>query len=314
VPAYLDNGHMARDKISRPSFAPRNWPGWLGVLILIFISWLPRRAGLWLVAPIGPLLYRIATRRREVAERNLERCFPELDDAQRTDIVKGCFNSLGRMIAETAWCWSPFTRRIGRISTLHGLEYLLEAEERGRGVLLLTSHNTCIEIGGHIVSHNAQVSGIYRPLGNAVLEWYQTSSRLKYAEQMISKRDARAALRLLRNGGVIWYAPDQDFGAAQSEFAPFFGISTATLLATHKFPKMTGCAVVPMFPRYDRERKHYDVYISPALEDFPSGNPAADLARINEVMEEQARKAPDQYWWIHRRFKTRPEGEPPFYD
>ena len=121
------------------------------------------------------------------------------------------------------------------------------------------------------------------------------------------------ALRTLQNGGVIWYAPDQDFGAAQSEFAPFFGIPTATLLATHRFPKMTGCAVVPMFPHYDRKGKRYDVYISPALEDFPSDDPVADLTRVNRVMEEQARKAPDQYWWIHRRFKTRPEGEPDFY-
>ena len=119
---------MPEADIKRPSFAPSNWAGWLGVLVLIGLSWLPWRAGLLLVSPLGPLLYRLATRRRQVAERNLEHCFPELGDEQREEILKGCFSSLARMIAETAWCWSPFVRRIERIGSLHGLENLLEAE------------------------------------------------------------------------------------------------------------------------------------------------------------------------------------------
>jgi KDO2-lipid IV(A) lauroyltransferase len=136
---------------------------------------------------------------------------------------------------------------------------------------------------------------------------------LRYADSMISKRDARGAVRVLRAGKVLWYAPDQDFGPDQSVFAPLFGIETATLLATHRLPAMTGCAVVPMFPRRDPVSGKYVVDILPALEDFPSADPVADLARVNALMEAQVRKAPGQYWWIHRRFKTRPEGDTPFY-
>ncbi|NIP19391.1 MAG: LpxL/LpxP family Kdo(2)-lipid IV(A) lauroyl/palmitoleoyl acyltransferase [Xanthomonadales bacterium] len=299
----------------RPSFAPRNWSGWIAVALFFLLGMLPQRVGIWLTEPLGPLLCRFATRRRKVAERNLERCLPELDEAERERILRGCFRSLARMIAETAWCWSPLRGRIKRIGQVHGLEHLFDAEEQGRGVLVLTSHNTCLEIGGCILGYTVQGRGVYRPMKNEVIEWYQNRRRRHYIEGgLIAKRDVRAMIRLLRNGGMLWYAPDQDFGPDQSVFAPFFGIQTATLLATYRLPKMTGCALVPMFPRYDRKRRRYDVYLYPALEDFPTDDPVADLSRINAVLERQVREEPEQYWWIHRRFKTRPEGEPPFYD
>jgi KDO2-lipid IV(A) lauroyltransferase len=299
----------------KPSFAPRNWPGWIGVSLIWLLGMLPQRIGLWLTEPAGFVFYHLAGRRRKIAERNLERCLPELDARERKGILKGCFRSLARMIAETAWCWSPLRGRIHRIAKVHGLENLFDAEERGDGVLVLTSHNTCLEIGGCIMGYTVQGRGVYRPMRNEVMDWYQNRCRRRYSEGgMISKRDVRAMIRLLRSGGMLWYAPDQDFGLDQSVFASFFGIQTATLLATHRLPRITGCAVVPMFPRYDRKRRRYDVYLYPALEDFPTDDPVADLERINAILEAQVREEPEQYWWIHRRFKTRPKGEPPFYE
>jgi KDO2-lipid IV(A) lauroyltransferase len=185
----------------------------------------------------------------------------------------------------------------------------------GRGVLLVTAHFTCLEICARVFAmpyDNA--AAIYRPLRNPVLEWYQNRGRARYAQCMIRKDDLRGAVRFLRSGGVLWYAPDQDFGADRSLFAPFFGISTATLTVTTRLARLTGCRVVPMLPHYDRTRRKYVVRMYPALEDFPSGDDLADLTRVNAMIEEHVREAPEQYWWIHRRFKTRPEGEPPFYD
>ncbi len=130
---------------------------------------------------------------------------------------------------------------------------------------------------------------------------------------MISKRDMLGAVRALRRGDLVWYAPDQDFGPQQSLFVPFFGVQAATLLATHRLPRMAQCDVVTMMPRYVPEENVYEVVISPVLEQFPGPDPEADLARINDLLEAQIREAPEQYWWIHRRFKTRPEGEPDFY-
>jgi KDO2-lipid IV(A) lauroyltransferase len=284
------------------------------VATLWLLSVLPRGLVLRLSESLGILLYRIGGRRRRVAERNLERCFPEMSQEKRAAILRENFRSLGRMLAETAWSWSPNDRRIDRISTLHDYENLEEALRRGKGVLIVTSHNTCLEIGARILTRRLDGSGVYRPLKNEVIEWYQNRSRARYVHAMISKRDMRSGIRLLREGRALWYAPDQDFGPELSTFAPFFGIPTATLLATHRLPKMTGCAVVMMFPRYDRASRTYHVDISPSLENFPTDDPVADLTRINALIEESVRHTPEQYWWIHRRFKTRPPGEAPFYD
>jgi KDO2-lipid IV(A) lauroyltransferase len=303
--------------LKRPSLAPRNWPGWLGVGLIWLLGKMPQKAGLVLSGPLGKLMGAAMKRRRQIALRNIERCFPELNGEQREALVRDSFNALARALFEIAWSWSASTRRILRMSQVDGMENFLDAEETGRGVLLITAHLSCLEIGGRIVSETAGrgvFSGMYRPLKSEVLEWYQTRSRLQYGRGMISKRDMRSAIRYLRKGGILWYAPDQDFGPEQSLFAPFFGIQTATLLATHRLVAMTGCVVVPMFPVYDAETRRYTVRLLPALEDFPSDDAQQDLARLNAVMEAHVRTAPEQYWWIHRRFKTRPEGEAPFYD
>lgn len=308
-----DNGRMSQPQLQRPSLAPRNWPGWIVVSLLWLLGWMPRPLGRLLVAPVGPLAFRFASRRRRVAQRNLERCFPGWSSEQIERITRESFNSVARMIAEMAWCWSGPMSRFEKMGRIHGLEHLQRAEQRGKGVLLVTGHSTSLEIGGRMLLTRSRFGGVYRPLGNPVVEWYQTRGRLRYAEFMISKRNAREAVRVLKKGGILWYAPDQDFGPEQSEFAPFFGIRTATLLATHRLPSMTGCAVVPMYPVYDRHSGKYDIYVLPELDNYPTDDPVADLSRINAIIEEQVRKAPEQYWWIHRRFKTRPAGEADFY-
>ena len=305
---------MSEKPLPHPPKAPRHWPSWLAVGFLWVLGKLPRGLGLAITRPLGPLMHALMGRRRAVAARNIERCFPELGEEEVARLVRRSFRSLARAVTEMAWAWSGPDRLIARLGEVRGLEHLERARAAGKGVLMVTHHSTCLEIGARLVIFEHQgVSGVYRPLKNPVMEWYQTRGRTRYADAMVSKRDARGAVRVLRAGKVLWYAPDQDFGPEQSVFAPFFGIETATLLATHRLPKMTGCAVVPMFPRWDAEAGRYVVEILPALEDFPSEDPVADLTRVNALMEAQVRKAPEQYWWIHRRFKTRPEGEPPFY-
>ena len=201
------------------------------------------------------------------------------------------------------------------MARIEGAEHVLRARERGRGVMYITAHVTCLEMGGRIASFEVpEAKGVYLPLNNPVLEWYQNRSRKRYVKGSISKRDPRAIIRFLRKGGELWYASDQDFGARRSIFAPFFGIETATLEATERFVQLSGCAVVPMYPVYDEATRTYVVNFDEPLKDFPSGDAREDLGRINRLFEEKIRQCPEQYWWIHRRFKTRPEGEPPFYE
>mgnify|MGYP001815126294 CR=1 FL=1 len=305
---------MVSTPTKRPPLTPRHWPGWLGVSFLWLLGKTPFWFGRFLSGPLGSLMSGLMKSRRKVAERNMERCFPELDDKQRQALVDGCFKSLGRMLFEVTWSWSASTRRIRKMGEIDGFENMGKARENGRGVLVITGHITCLEIGGRYLGLKVpECMGIYRPLKSPVLEWYQNRSRKRYTEGTISKRDMRSAIRFLRNGGVLWYAPDQDFGPKQSTFAPFFGIQTATLDATVKLVELTNCAVVPMFPMFDASSGMYRVTFYPALENFPGGDMVQDLTRVNAQLEQQIRQAPEQYWWIHRRFKTRPEGEPPFY-
>jgi len=304
---------MITEPGKRPSLAPRNWPGWIGISFIWLVGKFPQRLGLWLAVPLASLLHRGMKKRRFIAERNIERCFPEFPDDQRQQLVRDCFRSLARTVFEIAWSWSASDRRFRKFGSVVGEENYRAACEGGRGVLMVTAHMTCLELGGRLLGETIPIGGIYRPLKSPVLEWFQNRGRLRYGTMMISKRDMRSAIRVLRRGGTIWYAPDQDFGREQSIFAPFFGIQTATLLATQRLARLTGCAVVPMFPVYDPVSRRYTAQIQPALDAFPSDDEQADLARINAIMESHIRTAPEQYWWIHRRFKTRPEGEPPFY-
>jgi len=314
-PVSGDNSAMIRAAPTRPPLTPRHWPGWIGVGFIWLLGRTPRAAGVWLSRPLGWLLARLMQGRRRVARRNIERCFPQLDLARREALIDGCFRALGRMLFETAWSWTASEARLRRMSRYEGLELARQAAAEGRGVLVVTAHFTCLEIGARLTALAFdRAAGVYRPLRSPVLEWYQNRCRGRYAEAMISKRDMRAAIRYLRGGGVLWYAPDQDFGPQQSEFVPFFGIPAATLVATVRLVELTGCKIVPMFPRYDAVSGQYVVTFRPPLDDFPSGDIVKDLARINAMLEDQVRAAPEQYWWIHRRFKTRPDGEPPFYD
>ncbi len=306
---------MKTESLKKPPLTPKYWAGWLGIGLFWLVGKLPQRLCLVLSIPLAWLMARLMKRRRSIAVRNIERCFPELDADQRQAIVDDCFRSLARAVFEIAWSWSASRRRILKISEVEGLDNFLGAHKQGRGVLLIAAHLSCIEIGGRIVTQRyPDGKGMYRPLKSPVLEWYQAQARAKYPVGMISKRNMRSAIRYLRNGGVMWYAPDQDFGADQSVFVPFFGIQTATLVATHRLIQMTGCAVVPMFPSYDPETRRYTVRLLPPLADLPGDDPVPYLAMLNKIMEDQIRRAPGQYWWVHRRFKTRPDGEPPFYD
>lgn len=308
---------MASPVDPRPPLTPRYWPSWLAVGLLWLLGRTPQWLALALVLPIGDLTRRLMKRRRRIAQINIERCFPELDRAAQEVILRDCFRSLARALFETAWSWSASDDRMRRLSEVEGREHVVRAHENGRGVLLVTAHMSCLEIGARLMAlglgPDLPATGIYRPLRNPVIEWYQNRGRRSYAASMISKREIRRAIRLLRKGGLVWYAPDQDFGREQSVFVPFFGVPAATLLATHRLAQAADCAVVPMFPVYEPLSRTYTIRFLPALENFPGPDAAADLARVNAIMEAQIRAVPGQYWWIHRRFKTRPDGEAPFY-
>jgi len=251
--------------------------------------------------------------RRRIAGRNFELCFPELDARARRRLVRRHFRFLAEMLSEGAIAWSRPGRLDARFGTVEGIEHLERAQRSGRGVLLLTGHSTSLELGGRLLCERVPTWGVYRPQRNRVVEAFQNRGRLRYARGMFRRNELRAMVRHLRAGRTLWYAPDQDFGPQRSTFVPFFGLATATATGIVGMARMGNAVVLPMYPLRDPETGRVRVVIEAPFEDFPSGDEVRDLARFNAFLERHIRRDPAQYFWVHRRFKTAPPGEPDRY-
>lgn len=263
-----------------------------------------QRATRWLTAP----MHRLMRRRAAIVRRNLELCFPDADPAERRRIEREHFLNLAEAVGEIAVAWHHPGRLDESFGDVVGLEHLEAAGSDGRGVLLLTGHVTCLELGARLFGERVAASAIYRPLRNRTLEALQNRGRTRYAERMIPRDNLRAMVRHLRAAGVLWYAPDQDLGPSRSRFAPFFGIDTATATGMLELARLGRAHVLPMLPVKDPESGRVRVVVESPLDPFPSDDPDDDLARFNAFLERHIRKNPSQYWWLHRRFKTAPDG------
>lgn len=265
------------------------------------------------VRPLGWLMPLVMRKRRRIVERNLALCFPEMDQADRRLLARRHFRNLAESLAEMAVAWQRPGRLDEDVGEVRGLEHLEAARAGGRGVLLITGHTTCLELGARLFGEQVETGGIYRPLKNPVLEAFQNQGRSRYSGTMIRRRQPRRMIRHLRSGGVLWYAPDQDFGRQRSTFAPFFGIETATANGILELARLGNATVVPMYPVKDEATGRVTVHVEAPFDQFPGEDARSDLSRFNAFLERYVRQAPAQYWWLHRRFKTAPEGEPDRY-
>jgi Kdo2-lipid IVA lauroyltransferase/acyltransferase len=303
-----------KDKsIFQLALMPRYWPTAAGVLFLRLISTLPMRVQYVIGKWGGRIFYTSANRRRHIAETNVNLCFPNLDQIQKRHIVRGAFKSVGISTLEITTSWWGSDRRLKPLGTIHGIEHIRQAQQQGKGVLLLSAHFTSLEIGCRFLAMQIPTYNMYKMHRNELFDRVMKASREMHAKGVIERRDVRRFTRALKKGEVCWYAPDQDFGRQNSVFAPFMGVETSTLTATSRLAKMGNAVVIPFFPRRRRNEIGYDVFIQPPLENFPSGDDVKDAKLVNELIAEQIVLAPEQYLWGHRRFKTRPDGEPDVY-
>ena len=198
---------------------------------------------------------------------------------------------------------------------MDGREHLDAALARGRGALLLAGHFTTLEIGAARLCIDVPVDGVYRPHADPSMERASRDGRQRFGGRLLDRADVRGMLRRLRANRAVWYAPDQDPGGWRGAgvFAPFFGRPAATLTAPARIARASGAPVLPFRVERAAGGRAYRIVIEPPLAGFPGGDERADAARINEVIERWARAAPEQYLWVHRRFKTRPPGEPSLY-
>jgi KDO2-lipid IV(A) lauroyltransferase len=295
-----------------PPMQPSTWLTWLGVGFAALIARLPWSLQRALGRPLGALLKVVLGSRRKVAARNLELCFPDMPAAERAQLLDAAFTALGTAMFEFARAWWGDVAPMRQNLRVEGLEYLQAAQAGGRGVIVISGHFTTLELSARLMCDYAPLAGMYRPHATGAMEWAVKHGRLRYATAMFGREELRPALKHLKQGGLLWFAPDQDTRRGDSVFVPFFGRPAYSLTSTHQLARLSGAAVIA-FAHVRRPDGGYTLRLSPAFEDFPSKDATADTARVMAAIEAMIRAVPEQYLWIHRRFKRQPDGRGELY-
>lgn len=299
--------HYPPGSLSR-FIGPRFWPLWGGLTLLRLAIMLPLSVQLWLGRRLGEALFHVLPGRRFFAARNLELCFPEFDEARRRKLLKDNFRNIGMSVFEIAMAWWASDRRLQGLYEIEGLDEVAMELADGHGVILLTAHFTSLDICGRMLNiAGLSYDAMYRRHNNPLMEEIMRRGRERCARTAIAKTDLRGIIRSLRNNRPVWYAPDQRSRGRMSAVVAFFGEAAVTSTATSLIAKSSQARVLPLVTTRDGNRPHYKLRILPALDDFPGDDALADTLRINRVIESWIRECPEQYYWVHRRFRYRPE-------
>jgi len=304
---------MSKRKPRTKIYSPRVWGTWLIVILSWLLARLPLRSLMGLGRILGRMIYHLARSRRHIAEVNLGLCFPELDEAERRALVRKTFQHVAVGALEMMVPWLNPKRDLTDRIKLNGVEHLHEAQALGRGVLLIGGHFTAMDIISQGLSAAVDIDVMYRENKNPVWEWLQVAGRRRYFARVIERSDTRQILRRLKAGRTVWYAPDQDYGPKHSVFAPFFGVPAASITASSRLARFNNSPVLFMSHFRDWDALTWSVTFSPIIDGYPTDDDVADTTLINEILERAVRQHPEQYLWIHRRFKTRPAGEARLY-
>jgi len=306
------NNHLFKQGLLHP----RYWLTWFGVGVLWLWVQLPypvlMKMGDW----IGRFSMRFLKRRVSIARQNLHLCFPHYTQTQIDLIVSQNFSSLGRALIETGMGWFWSDARIHKWCTVSGLEHLIAAGANGKGVLVIGVHFMTLELGGRVMGVNHPMMAVYRPHNNKVMEFIQTRGRSRSNKAMLDRRNLRGIVKALKSGEAVWFAPDQDYGPKGSSFAPFFAVEqAATTNGTFTIARLAKPAMLTTVLIRRPDGKGYQLIIGPEFDDYPlaDGDEQAAATYINRKVEQEIMRAPEQYLWLHRRFKTRPDGQSKLY-
>jgi KDO2-lipid IV(A) lauroyltransferase len=294
-------------------FAPRYWPTWLGLGLLRLCVPLPYGVLMMMGRGLGFMLRVLPLRFGRIAGRNIQLCFPGLDANQRKKIVQQHFASLGMGLFETALSWWGSPQRCLRLTQIEGMEHLQAALDKGKGAILLCAHFTTIEMSGWALAVRMPFNIMYRPTRNAVMEYFLSRNRARRLKRAIRRDDVRTLIAALKGNEAVWYAPDQSYRNKGAQMVPFFGVPCASNVATSRLAKMTGAAVLPYMPERLPDGRGYRLVIYPAFDNFPGDDAVADTLRYHHIIEAHIRRIPEQYLWIHRRFKGLTADYPDYY-
>ncbi|MCL2893195.1 kdo(2)-lipid IV(A) palmitoleoyltransferase [Brenneria tiliae] len=303
-----------KQTFTRGFLHPRYWATWFGLGFLFLLVQLPYPLLMKIGSSVGRFSRFFLKRRVAIARRNLELCFPAISVAEREAMIVNNFSSLGMALVETgmAWFWSD--RRVRHWFDVSGLENLQQACAKERGVMVIGIHFMSLELGGRAMGLCQPLMAMYRPHNNKVMELVQTWGRSRSNKAMIDRKDLRGMVRALKGGEAVWFAPDQDYGPKGSVFAPFFAVKkAATTSGTFTIARLAKPAMVTTVLIRKPDASGYKLVIQPELQDYPYHDEQQAACYMNKVIEKEIMRAPEQYLWLHRRFKTRPNGEVSLY-
>jgi KDO2-lipid IV(A) lauroyltransferase len=284
---------------------------YLAVGLLWLLHWLPlpflRGLG-WVLAK---LIYPLARERRNVLRTNLSLCFPDMPPGERERLARRHVLAFSRSVIDRMLFWWASQERVQRLARVHGIEHITEAG--GHPVIMLCPHFVGLDAAGVRLSIDIHASSMYSRQKNPVIDrlLYKGRTRFKPTILFSRKEGIRKIVKSLKEGFPFYYLPDMDFGRKESIFVPFFGVPAATIPALSRIVRLTGALVVPVIVRQVPDG--YEIEVQPPWQDFPGESAEADTEYMNRFIESQVLRMPEQYFWLHKRFKTRPRGEQRFY-
>lgn len=292
---------------------PKHWLTWFGLGFLRLLAFLPFRIQNLLSRPLSRLYYHLDKKRRHVAKVNLGLCFPDKTPQQRHELLLKTFHSTTMGIFETINAWWASDRRLKNSVITKGLEYIDEAYKKNKGILIIGAHYTTVQLSGRLMSlYRDDLQPFYKKAHNPLFEAIMTRVRKRTYKNVIENKSVAELIQTLKENNVCWYAPDQDFGKEATVFSPFFNVPAASLVVPGVLARITKATVLSMYSqRLDNGK--YLIEISPIGDNFPAENNIESATVLNQTLEKNISRAPEQYLWLHRRFKTRPPGEDNVY-
>lgn len=298
----------------RQLWHPSLFPAWVGLGVLWLLHWLPLPLQAALGNALGWLLAMIPSKRRHIVSTNLGLCFPEVPETVRRNWLKQNFQASVRATLEHGMLWWSSEARLRRLIRIDNPE-----AARGDGVrpvIWMAPHFVGLDMGGVRLTMDHAIASMYAPARNPVADKFMRHGRTRFSDIILIARHEgiKSTLSAIKSGRPFYYLPDQDHGRLNAVFVPFFGVSAATVSALPRLAKLTNAQVIPVITRLLPGGRGYAVRFYPPWDNYPSDNLEADVARMNAFIEERIREMPAQYLWLHRRFKTRPAGEPSLYE
>lgn len=299
----------------RSPFHIRYLGSWIALGLLRLLSLIPLPILFHLGTGLGDLLRIVLPSRRRVAERNLSLCFPELSKREAATLARQNIRNTARMLLYTGFVWWASEEKLKKRVKVRNEAVLRQLEDGGKGFILLAPHFLALELGGVFISLKSPGVSVYQRTRNSVFDRSMLRARQRFGSTLYErKEDLRPMFKAIRRGTGCYYLPDQDPGPRRAVFAPFFEVPTATWPVLGRIAKLCAVPVLPCPTYILPGGAGFEIVIEKPLPNFPTGTPEGDAQRMNSAIEDCIRRDPSQYFWVHKRFKTRPPGETSIYD